>query len=100
MPSNLGVGTKTRVLCSFFMNLSCILGMVYAFWPDSPHNKLKISLTVLGWNAANSDLVSLTYVSKLQLDISISFAKSGPIFEKYSLKSIQRILKLFWGLLH
>ena len=56
-----------------------ILSIPVAFWTDSPHNKLKISLTVLGWNAANSDLVSLTYVSKLQLDISISFAKSGPI---------------------
>jgi hypothetical protein len=45
-----------------------------------------MSFTVVGWNAANSDVAFLTYALKLQLDVSILLAKSGPIFEKYSLK--------------
>ena len=61
-----------------------ILSIPVALLLDNPHNKLRISLTVLGWNAVTSDLDFLIYVSKLQLGISILLAKSGPIFEKYS----------------
>jgi hypothetical protein len=36
--------------------------MPVALLLDNPHNKLNISLTVVGWNVANSDVDFLTYV--------------------------------------
>jgi hypothetical protein len=39
-----------------------ILSMPVALLLDNPHNKLNISLTVVGWNVANSDVDFLTYV--------------------------------------
>ena len=57
-----------------------ILSTTVALLLDNPLSNWYTLLTVVGWNAANSDAAFLTYVSKLQLDVWIWLARSGPIF--------------------
>jgi hypothetical protein len=49
---------------AFLTILQEILSMPVALLLESPSKRRQTCLTVTGWNAANSDLRFLTYVSK------------------------------------